>query len=117
MSFFKRNDPNAPAARRGPDAYARLPAEQPYRSNEQSHRPAEQLPPRLPPRDAYPRAPPPQHYEEKYTPIYNIDPCPSDPLALSNRLVVNPQDFASADFVILRNQYIFSIMYVVYCQD
>lgn len=42
--------------------------------------------------------------------MYNIDPCPSDPLALSNRLVVNEQDFGDAEFAILRNQFIFSII-------
>lgn len=147
MSFFKRNDPNAPAARRqAPDAYARLPAEQPrqdfsqprqdygarqptdyarqqptnharqqptdYTRQQEHTRQPYQQPPQLPPRD---------QYQEKFSArMYNIDPCPSDPLALSNRLVINEQDFANAEFVILRNQYIFSIMYVsipITCTD
>lgn len=42
---------------------------------------------------------------------YNIAACPSDPLALTNRLVVSPGDFSQdVEFVVLRNKFIFSIM-------
>lgn len=42
---------------------------------------------------------------------YNIAPCPSDPLALTNRLVVNGGDFPQdTEYVIVRNRFIFSIM-------
>ena len=42
---------------------------------------------------------------------FNIAPCPSDPLALTNRLVVNPGDFPEdVEFVILRDRFILSIM-------
>jgi vesicle-fusing ATPase len=42
---------------------------------------------------------------------YGVAPCPSDPLALTNRLVVNPNDFApDVEFVILRDHFILSIM-------
>lgn len=44
---------------------------------------------------------------------FNIAPCPSDPLALTNRLVVHPGDFPpEVEFAVLRNKFIFSIMYV-----
>ena len=136
MSFFKRNDPNAPAARRAPagDAYSRLPNEsygapqrqaasqqpppqayqsQPRQYQQQPQQPQQpqqtQQPPQLPRRQ--------DPYEEKFRSsqrVYQIDPCPSDPLALSNRLVVNEQDFGpDTEFVILRGQFIFAIMYVL----
>lgn len=42
---------------------------------------------------------------------YGVAPCPSDPLALTNRLVVHPADFPQdVEFVMIRNQYILSIM-------
>lgn len=126
MSFFKRNDPNAPAARRGgQEPYSRIPAEPQQRPPPQEYRqqPPQQYQP--PPQQYQPPPPLPRRqdpYEEKYQSgrmydkvyptdnRYNIDPCPSDPLALSNRLVVNEQDFGDAEFAILRNQFIFSIM-------
>ncbi|KAK8844660.1 hypothetical protein IAR55_006507 [Kwoniella newhampshirensis] len=171
MSFFKRNDPNAPAARRavpagaGPQSpYERLPADNgsysslpppsqpglpprrspappqqdPYGGNYGS--PARQAPPpsqpALPPRgggggyggDGYHsekaeyRPQQPQPPQQRGYPagggqggggraIFNIAPCPSDPLALTNRLVVNSADFApDVEFVIMRNKFIFSII-------
>jgi vesicle-fusing ATPase len=42
---------------------------------------------------------------------YGVAPCPSDPLALTNRLVVHPADFPhDVEFVVVRDKYIFSIM-------
>jgi len=42
---------------------------------------------------------------------FNIAPCPSDPLALTNRLVVHPNDFPpDVEFVILRDRFVMSIM-------
>jgi hypothetical protein len=42
---------------------------------------------------------------------FNIASCPSDPLALTNRLVVNAADFPpDVEFVNIRGQYIMSIM-------
>lgn len=42
---------------------------------------------------------------------YGVAPCPSDPLALTNRLVVHPADFPEdVEFALIRNQYILSIM-------
>lgn len=42
---------------------------------------------------------------------FNIAPCPSDPLALTNRLVVNPGDFPpEVKFVTIRNRFVLSIM-------
>jgi vesicle-fusing ATPase len=159
MSFFKRNDPNAPAARRGPSGggaspspYERLPADnQSYSSTPRQPSPQPPQPPRRvpPPQDfSQPRSdygqPPPRQqqpqdgydrgYQEKaeYRPQqgyqqqgqgygqqqgggqYGIAPCPSDPLALTNRLVVHPADFPpEVEFVILRNHFVLSIMYVL----
>ncbi|BEI82591.1 hypothetical protein CcaverHIS002_0304590 [Cutaneotrichosporon cavernicola] len=181
MSFFKRNDPNAPAARRaGGGPYDRVPSEAgssasfpPSRSPappsgfggqpQPSPRYGEQYggqqggyggqhggygggnqgaytPPAPPPQRhdhyGYPeekveyRAPaPPQQRalppspapRQQYTQpqpssgggrgIFGIAPCPSDPLALTNRLVVNPADFPQdVENVILRGKYILSII-------
>ena len=42
---------------------------------------------------------------------FNIAPCPSDSLALTNRLVVHGGDFPpEVEFIIVRNKYILSIM-------
>ncbi|OXG79077.1 vesicle-fusing ATPase [Cryptococcus neoformans A2-102-5] len=43
--------------------------------------------------------------------VFNIAPCPSDALALTNRLVVHPSDFPSdVDFALLRGRFIFSVI-------
>ncbi|WRT63317.1 uncharacterized protein IL334_000222 [Kwoniella shivajii] len=186
MSFFKRNDPSAPAARRagGPGStgvggnqspYERLPADNNSYSSQPSLPPRQSPAPPQPPsqRDPYgnqgqqggygtPQRQPQQqqqpplpprggagggdgYYAEKaeYRPqqqqpstpqrgypqqqhqggggggggggsgrgIYNIAPCPSDPLALTNRLVVNPSDFSpDVEFVVMRNKFVFSII-------
>jgi hypothetical protein len=42
---------------------------------------------------------------------YGVAPCPSDPLALTNRLVVHPADFPpEVEFVIIRNHFVLSVM-------
>lgn len=42
---------------------------------------------------------------------YNIASCPNDALALSNRLVVNANDFAEdVDYVKLKGRYVLGIM-------
>ncbi|WWC97459.1 hypothetical protein V866_004339 [Kwoniella sp. B9012] len=180
MSFFKRNDPSAPAARRagaggpgggpaGNSPYERLPADNgSYSSLPPRHSPAppqqqrdpygqsegqpqgygygspqrgQQQQPPLPPRNPPSSQQGPGgyegYYQEKaeYRPtqpqqpqtqqrgyqqqssggggrgMYNIAPCPSDPLALTNRLVVNPNDFPQdVEFVLMRNKFIFSIV-------
>ncbi|WWD22793.1 hypothetical protein CI109_107287 [Kwoniella shandongensis] len=178
MSFFKRNDPNAPAARRAvpggagsQSPYERLPADNgsysslpppsqpglpPRRSPAPPQQqdsyggggggygsPARQQPPpsqpSLPPRggggggyggDGYHNEkaeyrPQPPQQQRGYPSgggggggggrgqggIFHIAPCPSDPLALTNRLVVNAADFApDVEFAIMRNKYIFSII-------
>ncbi|KAK1921264.1 putative vesicular-fusion protein sec18 [Papiliotrema laurentii] len=139
MSFFKRNDPNAPAVRRaaqggGSNPYERLPADN---ASNTSLQPQSQ--PNLPPRRSPlpqpdfstpppPSSRPPQGYDpprqqypsekaeyrkQQYNgpAIFNIAPCPSDPLALTNRLVVHPGDFPpDVEFVVLRDKFVLSII-------
>ncbi|WVQ83903.1 hypothetical protein IAT38_006047 [Cryptococcus sp. DSM 104549] len=165
MSFFKRNDPNAPAARRagtpsgggGGAPYERVPDNSSYSTlGAPSQQPG--LPPRRSPapqadsygggggygspvRQAQQPALPPRNTgypsekaQQEYRPqpqqpqhggyqggggqtrgsgrgVFGIAPCPSDPLALTNRLVVNPSDFPQdVEFVTLRQRYVFSII-------
>ncbi|KAI9634251.1 putative vesicular-fusion protein sec18 [Dioszegia hungarica] len=147
MSFFKRNDPAAPAARRAGGApppnsqYERLPPDQGSYAPQQAP-----TPPRRPqPPSEYAAPPQSRPNEQRYQPqpseqryqqdpyqekadyrsapqsrsqgggsgrgMFNIAPCPSDPLALTNRLVVNGSDFPpEVEFVIIRNRFIFSII-------
>ncbi|KAL7420309.1 transport between ER and Golgi ATPase protein [Cryptotrichosporon argae] len=169
MSFFKRNDPSAPAARRagatggtaGSAAYERLPDPGGYATpppRDYGQPPARQAPPQQPGYGGYalqPQPPPhhPQHtynapgqygapaptprqqayhdepqekYEHRHVPspqppragghagggagaggfgVFGIAACPSDPLALTNRLVVNGSDFPQdLEFVLVRNR-------------
>ncbi|GFZ44719.1 Vesicular-fusion protein SEC18 [Saitozyma sp. JCM 24511] len=167
MSFFKRNDPSAPAARRAAQGapagspYERLPPDNSsYTSQPPQSHPG--LPPRRPPPPQQPdfsapaaySSPPRQQAQPQYggydpnqgggdyrekaeyrparvaTPqrgypgsgaqgvstgsgrgVFNIAPCPSDPLALTNRLVVSGGDFPpEVEFVIIRNRFILSII-------
>ncbi|TXT05060.1 hypothetical protein VHUM_03880 [Vanrija humicola] len=174
MSFFKRNDPNAPAARRqgdpaaNPSPYGRLPSENNSFSSQSSqpqqysgggggygqpapggygqpaprdYGQAPQPPPRQPqPQRGYddygsgqyekqPVAPQPpsRGYPQSRqaqpqqggggggggprTVRFGVVNCPSGPLALTNKLVVNPHDWPQdVEFIILRNRYIFSIL-------
>ncbi|WVR03176.1 hypothetical protein IAU60_000167 [Kwoniella sp. DSM 27419] len=187
MSFFKRNDPSAPAARRAGAAgaapgapannspYERLPADnnsfssqpslpprrdpppqqyqgqpqQQYQGQPQSRDPygaaagggagagygspaRQAAQPPLPPRGGaggegyytekaeYRPQPPAQGQGQQRVPVqgggagrgvYGIAPCPSDPLALTNRLVVHPSDFSpDVEFAILRNRFVLSII-------
>jgi hypothetical protein len=157
MSFFKRNDPNAPAARRaansgGTGPYERLPVESahqpnlpprrspapptqpdfstPYQPQRPPQQPAAQHPsygrgiqPQTNAYDAYHSQDYPTEKSEHRSPargmqgsasgrgLFGIAPCPSDPLALTNRLVVNPGDFPpDVEFVILRDRFVLSIM-------
>ncbi|WVQ76632.1 hypothetical protein IAR50_006305 [Cryptococcus sp. DSM 104548] len=158
MSFFKRQDPNAPAARRAAaqDGQSYQPIQD---SNSYvSQAPARQSPApqhQYPSQDAYgggyqqspARTPQPSHpglpprggsqYSEKplggeygyqpqvaapqrgYQPqstgsgrgVYGISTCPSESLALSNRLVVNRADFPDdVEFVRVRGRYVFAIV-------
>jgi hypothetical protein len=43
---------------------------------------------------------------------YGIVASPSDPLALSNRLVVNPSDFAPGQHVLVKKQFPLTTMWV-----
>ncbi|KAK4687823.1 vesicle-fusing ATPase, partial [Tremellales sp. Uapishka_1] len=184
MSFFKRNDPSAPAARKAgqsgavpsssssyerlpPDSYSQQPPSNysqqppsnysqqppsgrrvppPQDSYESAHSPAptaRQQPP-LPPRGGYaqssggvfggqevypsekaeyrPQQPQaaPRTYGGQQGPrvstgsgrgVFDIAPCPSDPLALTNRLVVSGGDFPpEVEFVMVRNRFVLSIV-------
>ncbi|WVO15682.1 hypothetical protein L204_103343 [Cryptococcus depauperatus] len=134
MSFFKRNDPNAPTTRRAAQGGSgQLYDSIPDNSSHASSSPARQSP--APSRNAYggnsggyasPERHTPQQNQHGMTSgggsqysqapfsnyghqpqashqrprsdlgrsIFNIAPCPSDGLALTNRLVVNPSDFS-----------------------
>ncbi|CAD6580525.1 MAG: transport between ER and Golgi ATPase protein, partial [Tremellales sp. Tagirdzhanova-0007] len=175
MSFFKRNDPSAPASRRAAQGggggtsapYERLPAEHSSQPSIPSPQYQSGPPPRRNPVPAYSdtydnhispvrQVPSAQNapsqprmsegYDDyrqektEYRPVqsqpsqpsrgypgprddahglsagtgrglYNIAPCPSDPLALTNRLVVHSGDFPpDVEFVLLRNRFVLSII-------
>ncbi|KAN0140525.1 AAA domain containing protein [Lactarius tabidus] len=109
MSFFNRGSPSGPPPRAPPSPYSRLP------DGSQSS-----LPPR--PRPVPPRFDDPSGYEKRSIDqrrppslggngVFSVQPAPSDTLALSNRLIVNPSDFRDGEHVLVKGEFPLTVKY------
>ncbi|KAF8267436.1 AAA-domain-containing protein [Lactarius quietus] len=107
MSFFNRASPG-PGQRTSPSPYSRLP------DGSQSSLPPRTLPRPAPPRFEDPSAYEKRSFDQRRPPshaggggagVFAVQPCPSDALALTNRLIVHPSDFKDGEHVLVKGEF------------